>query len=172
MTLVNTQSDLVTTIQDQGARLTKVERQLVVPRVARSFVATKEVTTSTTPVALTTADRVVLTTTTATLINFFVRATVENSNSLFANFIYIRDETAAVNYQVATVSGTGPFVMATTPGSTSGVAQTSGAPLAGAVSLYVTTARPSVFSLRFASSSASSTASFSNRLLLAWAQPF
>lgn len=169
---INSSADLTSILSDWETQLRKVERQLAVPRVARSFVATKETTISTTPVPLTTLDRVVVNTTTTTLVTFFVRATVENSSSLFSNFIYIRDETAAINYQVATVSGTGPFVMATTPGSTSGVAQTSGAPLAGTVSLYITTANSSVFSLMFASSSGSNTASFSNRLLLAWAQPF
>ena len=57
MSLVNAQRDLLATITNLEARLLKVERQLAVPRLARSFVATKDTTTSTSAVALATGAR-------------------------------------------------------------------------------------------------------------------
>lgn len=171
MSLVNSQRDLLATITDLEARLLKVERQLAVPRLARSFVATKQTTTSTSAVALTTADTLTVNTSSATVINFYVRATLENTGTFppaWNSYVYIRDEAAATNYTVLSASGAGPNTVATVPGSMQGVGT---AQLGGYVSLYVTTAGAQTFSLRY-SVDTGTTGSFSNRLFLAEAQPF
>lgn len=162
---INAPANLTDYLAERDTRLRKVERQLAVARTAYSSVATKETTTSSSPVALTTANSVTLNTSTRTLVSFYVRATLENSSSGGNSIVYVRDETAGVNYQVLTATGIGPFVTVSQPGSTAGSTA-----LGGYVNLYVTTAGSSTFSLRYAVTSG--TGSFSNRLLLATAQPF
>lgn len=167
---INAPANLTDYLAERDTRLRKVERQLAVARTAYSSVATKETTTSSSPVALTTADSVTLNTSTRTLVSFYVRATLENSSGGGTSIVYVRDETAGVNYQVLGTAGTGPFVTVSQPGANAGQVTTSGVPLGGYVNLYVTTAGSSTFSLRYAVTSG--TGSFSNRLLLATAQPF
>lgn len=170
MAEINSTADLTSILTDWETRLRKLERQMTVPRIAYSSVATKETTTSTSAVALATADSVTLNTSTRTLISFYVRATLENSSGGGVSIVYVRDETAGANYQVLGATGTGPFVTVSEPGSNAGQTTTSGVPLGGYVNLYVTTAGSTTFSLRYAVTSG--TGSFSNRLLLAQAQPF
>lgn len=167
---INASANLTDYLAERDTRLRKVERQLAVARTAYSSVATKETTISSSPVALTTADSVTLNTSTRTLVSFYVRATLENSSSGGTSIVYVRDETAGVNYQVLGTLGTGPFVTVSQPGANSGQVTTGGVPLGGYVNLYVTTAGSTTFSLRYAVTSG--TGYFSNRLLLAQAQPF
>lgn len=169
MAEINSTADLTSILTDWETRLRKLERQMTVPRIAYSSVATKETTISTSAVALATADTVSLNTSTRTLVSFYVRLTLENSGAN-VNTVFIRDETAGTNYQVFSTPGTGPFTLVTVPGSSTGQIVSGGIPLGGYVNLYVTTAGTSVFSLRYSVSGG--TGSFSNRLLLAQARPF
>lgn len=164
----NSQADLVDFLGDYETRLRKAERQLSVARTARSSVATKQTTISTSPVPLATADQVTVVLTSACLVRFYVRATLEGSGAGVTSYVYVYDETTTTSYQILETTGTSSDTRVSVPGSTGGAK--AGTTLGGQVALFLTTAGPRSFSLRYAVNSG--TGSFSNRLLIATAEPF
>lgn len=167
MSLVNSQRDLLATIANLEARLLKVERQLAVPRTAFSEVTMAQSTGSTGATSLATEDTVSVVTTASCLVHIYFQVTIANTSTA-SNQVYLRDDTAAVEYKLVDYTGKGPETYAAGPLSVAGgslVAQYS-----TPVTLAVTTAGPRTYKLRYAT--ASGTATFSNRRLYAWVQPF
>lgn len=169
-------SDLITTLGAAEKRLKKVERQLAVPRTSVSVVATSQTTTSATPVALTTADTVTIVTTAVCLIHIYfeVETSVTGGNTAS---VYVRDHDAANGAGVNTEYARSDS--ATTENSTSiGIPTTTDSNLVprGHYLTFTNTPKwdtatgPHTFSLRY--STTGGTATFLNRKLFAWVQPF
>ena len=169
---VKKQADLMHILPAQETRLKKMERQLAVPRTYRSVVATSQTTTSASPVALTTADTVTVVTTDVCLIHIYYE--VEASTTAGTASIFVRDHDAAngvgVNSLGSTIGSSTPTNLAP--------AAISGGQLVPFGNFLTFTNTPKwdtatgahTFSLRYSTSAG--TATFSNRKLFAWVQPF
>ena len=169
-------ADLMHILPAQEKRLKKMERQLAVPRTEYSSVATSETTTSATPVALTTADTVTIVTTAVCLIHIYfeVETSVTGGNTAS---VYVRDHDAANGAGVNTEYARSDS--ATTENVTSiGIPTTTDSNLVprGHYLTFTNTRKwdtavgPHTFSLRY--STTGGTATFLNRKLFAWVQPF
>jgi len=169
-------ADLMHILPAQETRLKKMERQLAIPRTEVSVVATSQTTTSATPVALTTADTVTIVTTAVCLIHIYfeVETSVTGGNTAS---IYVRDHDAANGAGVNTEYARSDS--ATAENSTSiGIPTTTDSNLVprGHYLTFTNTLKwdtatgPHTFSLRY--STTGGTATFLNRKLFAWVQPF
>lgn len=170
---LNSRKDLLTSLPFSERRLKSVERQLAVPRTNVSVVATSESTTSSTAVSLATADTVTVVTSAVCLIHIYyeVMASATASNSLT---IYVRDHDAANG---AGVDNPGITLSTVTPAN---VCPTSGGggtfvPYGNYLTFANTpkwnvAADNHTFSLRY--STTGGTATFYDRKLFAWVQPF
>ena len=168
---IKKQADLMHILPAQETRLKKMERQLAIPRTEVSVVATSQTTTSPTPVALTTADTVTIVTTAICLIHMYVE--VEASTTSGNYTIYVRDHDAANGAGVNTGAIVGSGASAQNLATFGNVSST--VPL-GAYLTFTNTPKwdtavgPHTFSLRY--STTGCTATFLNRKLFAWVQPF
>jgi len=166
------QADLMHILPAQETRLKKMERQLAIPRTEVSVVATSETTISAAPATLDTADTVTIVTTAVCLIHIYFE--VEASTTSGTLSIYVRDHDAAngvgVNTTAATSSSATPGGLA--PSSTSaGVSVPYGSLMTFTnTPKWNTATGPHTFSLRY--STTAGTATFLNRKLFAWVQPF
>jgi len=164
-------ADLMHILPAQETRIRKMERQLSVPRTEYSSVATSETTTSATAVALTTADTVTVVTTAVCLIHIYFEVVASTTSGTYT--IYVRDHDAANGAGVNTVaaSSTGASPQNLAPAGTNGTV----VPLGNFLTFTNTpkwdvAANNHTFSLRYSTSAG--TATFYNRKLFAWVQPF
>ena len=169
---IKKQADLMHILPAQETRLKKMERQLSVPRTYRSVVATSQTTTSASPVALTTADTVTVVATDVCLIHIYfeVEASVTGGNTAI---VYVRDHDAAngvgVNTSAAATAEATPVNLAASNSNNALVPR-------GHYLTFTNTPKwdtatgAHTFSLRYSTSAG--TATFSNRKLFAWVQPF
>ena len=176
MAEINASSNLIASLTDAERRLRRVERQLVVPRTDVSVVTTSQTTTSASPVALTTADQVTVVTSTVCLIHIYfeVEASVTGGNTAS---VYVRDHDAANGAGVDTEYARSDS--ATPENSTSiGIPTTTDSNRVPRGHYLTFTNTPKwdtatgrhTFSLRYSTSGG--TATFLNRKLFAWVQPF
>lgn len=168
---IKKQADLMHILPAQETRIKKMERQLSVPRTEYSSVAASETTTSATAVALTTADTVTVVTSAVCLIHIYFEVTASTTSGTYT--IYVRDHDAAngagVNTPAASSSGVPAQNFA--PGGTAGINVPLGSYLTFTnTDKWDSAANNHTFSLRYATSAG--TATFSNRKLFAWVQPF
>lgn len=173
---LNSRKDLLTSLPFSERRLQSVERQLAVPRTSVSVVTTSQTTTSASPVALTTADTVTVVTSAICLIHIYfeVKASVTGGNTAS---VYVRDHDAANGAGVDTEYARSDS--ATPENSTSiGIPTTTDSNLVPRGHYLTFTNTPKwdtatgrhTFSLRY--STTGGTATFLNRKLFAWVQPF
>lgn len=162
-------ADLMHILPVQETRLKKMERQLAVPRTEYSIVTTSETTTSATPVALTTADTVTIVTTAVCLIHIYVELEASVTGS-FSATIFVRDHDAANG------AGVNTAFQATSSATSTNEASYGTQPPLGRYMTFTNTPKwntatgPHTFSLRY--STTGGTATFLNRKLFAWVQPF
>lgn len=165
------QADLMHILPAQETRLKKMERQLAIPRTEVSVVATSETTISAAPATLDTADTVTIVTTAVCLIHIYFE--VEASTTSGTLSIYVRDHDAANGVGVNTVGATTNSATPTNLCATSGLTTL---PPLGVYFTFTNTPKwdtaigPHTFSLRY--STTAGTATFLNRKLFAWVQPF
>ena len=168
---IKKQADLMHILPAQAARIKKMERQLAVPRTEVSVVATSETTTSATPVALTTADTVTIVTTAVCLIHIYfeVETSVTGGNTAS---VYVRDHDAANGAGVNTfITATDSATPISVGASSNGTAVPKGSYLTFTnTPKWDTATGRHTFSLRY--STTGGTATFLNRKLFAWVQPF
>lgn len=165
-------ADLMHMLPAQETRLKKMERQLAVPRTEYSSVTTSETTTSATAVALTTADTVTIVTSAVCLIHIYFEVMASTTAGTLS--IYVRDHDAANGAGVNTVAAQS---VSATPGNIapSDVAAGVTVPYGNYMTFantpkWDTATGPHTFSLRY--STTAGTATFYNRKLFAWVQPF
>lgn len=171
MAEINSSGDLIASLTDTERRLKRVERQLVVPRTDVSVVATSQTTTSATAVALTTDDTVTVVASLTCLIHVYFEVMASTTSGTYT--IYVRDHDAANGAGVNTVaaSSTGASSQNLAPAGTSGTV----VPLGNYLTFtntpkWDTQIGKHTFSLRY--STTAGTATFYNRKLFAWVQPF
>ena len=165
---IKKQADLMHILPAQETRLKKMERQLAVPRTYVSIVATSETTTSATPVALTTADTVTIVASDACLIHIYFE--VMASSTLGTLNVYVRDHDAANGAGVNTLAAQ---LVSATPTNIAPVGELvpSGSYMTFAnTPKWDTQTGAHTFSLRY--STTTGTATFYDRKLFAWVQPF
>ena len=165
-------ADLMHILPAQETRLKKMERQLSVPRIKYSSVATSQTTTSATAVALTTADTVTIVSSAVCLIHIYFEVVASTTSGTLS--IYVRDHDAAngvgVNTTAAQTASATPVNVAS-----SDVAAGAIVPYGNYMTFTNTpkwdlAANNHTFSLLY--STTAGTATFSNRKLFAWVQPF
>ena len=165
-------SDLMHALPAQAKRLRKMERQLAVARADSSVVATSQTTTSSSAVSLATADTVTVVTTKLCLIHIYVTVTARTTAGTCRVYLFDHDANAGAgssNEILNTTSATDDELA--TADFTSFGNVPSGTPITFAnTSSWTTPDGPHKFSLRYLTSSG--TATFSNRKLFAWVQPF
>ena len=169
---LNSRKDLLTSLPFSERRLKSVERQLAVPRTSASIVATSQTTSSASAVALTTADTVKIVTTKLCLIHIYVTVTARTTAGTCRVYLFDHDANAGAgssNEILNTTSATDD-VLATADFTSFGNVP-SGTPITFPnTSSWTTSDGPHKFSLQYLTSSG--TATFSNRKLFAWVQPF
>ena len=169
---IKKQADLMHILPAQETRLKKMERQLAVPRTYRSVVATSQTTTSATPVALTTADTVTVVASAVCLIHIYYEVVASTTAGTLT--IYVRDHDAAngagVNNAGATTSSATPLNLCPTAGGGGTVVPYGNYLTFTNTPKWDTQVGPHTFSLRYSTSAG--TATFYDRKLFAWVQPF
>jgi hypothetical protein len=170
---IKKQADLMHILPAQETRLKKMERQLAVPRTEVSSVATSQTTTSASPVALTTADTVTIVTTAVCLIHIYYEV-VLSATASGAVTIWWRDHDAAngagINNEGITITTATPTNVCSTPGGGGTFPPYGGFLTFTNTPKWDTAIGPHTFSLRY--STTAGTATFTNRKLFAWVQPF
>lgn len=169
---LNSRKDLLTSLPFSERRLESIERQLAVPRTNVSVVATSESTTSSTAVSLATADTVTVVTSAVCLIHIYYEVMASVTGGTLG--IYVRDHDAAngagVNNLGATTSSATPVNLSPTAGG-GGTTVPYGNYLTFAnTPKWDVAADNHTFSLQY--STTAGTATFYNRKLFAWVQPF
>ena len=169
---LNSRKDLLTSLPFSTRRLQKIERQLAVPRTDVSVVATSQTTTSATAVSLATADTVTVVTSAVCLIHIYFEVMASTTAGTLS--VYVRDHDAGNGVGVNTVCAQ------TASASPSGIAPSDvaagvGVPYGNYLTFANTpkwdvAANSHTFSLRY--STTAGTASFYDRKLFAWVQPF
>lgn len=169
---LNSRKDLLTSLPFSERRLESIERQLAVPRTNVSVVATSESTTSSTAVSLATADTVTVVTSAVCLIHIYFEVLASTTAGTLS--VYVRDHDAAngvgVDIPYAQTASATP-----SPVTPSNVAAGVTVPY-GNYLTFANTAKWDVaadnhtFSLRY--STTAGTATFYDRKLFAWVQPF
>jgi len=172
MAEINSSGDLIASLTDAERRLKRVERQLVVPRTDVSVVTTSQTTTSATATALTTADTVTVVASLTCLIHIYFEVTASTTSGTLS--IYVRDHDAANGVGVNTLAATSSSA---TPGGLAPSYNGSGVSVPyGSYMTFTNTPKwntaigKHTFSLRY--STTAGTATFSDRKLFAWVQPF
>jgi len=172
MAEINSSGDLIASLTDTERRLKRVERQLVVPRTDVSVVATSQTTTSATAAALTTADTVTIVASLTCLIHVYFEVMASTTSGTLS--VYVRDHDAANGAGVNTVAAQSSSA---TPGNIapSDVAAGVSVPYGNYMTFantpkWDTQIGKHTFSLRY--STTAGTATFYNRKLFAWVQPF
>jgi len=172
---IKKRADLMHILPAQAARIKKMERQLAVPRTYRSIVAASETTTSASPVALTTADTVTVVTTDVCLIHIYFE--VEASTTGLSATVYVRDHDAANGAGVNTaIAGTDSATPENLTSTRFPSVDASNQVPRGNFLTFTNTPKwdnatgAHTFSLRYATNTG--TATFFNRKLFAWVQPF
>lgn len=168
MANIKKQADLMHMLPAQETRLKKMERQLAVPRTEYSSVTTSETTTSATAVALTTADTVTIVTSAVCLIHIYFEVMVSTTAGTLS--VYVRDEDAAVNTGAATSSSATPQNLCAGAGKGTTVVPSGNYLTFANTPAWASAANNHTFSLRY--STTAGTATFYNRKLFAWVQPF
>ena len=177
MANVNAQADLVSSIGETDRRLTKVERQLAVPRTAKSSIAGSGTRTSSTAGVLTggttTRDQVTVVTTASCLISVVAEVTLNTSSGVSDATVHLVDDTTGTLYQLLSTTSTTPELRRSAQGLSRGALDPI---LGGAVSFAPPAAwspatGPHSFSLYYAAAG-SATVTASSRKLFAWVTPF
>ena len=165
-------ADLMHILPAQEKRLKKMERQLAVPRTDVSIVNTTETTNSPTAVALTTADTVTIVTTAVCLIHIYVVVTAKTTAGTCRVYLFDHDATAGAGeaFEILNTTSATDDVLATADFTSFGNVP-SGTPITFPnTSTWTTAAGAHKFSLKYLTTSG--TATFRNRKLFAWVQPF
>ena len=176
-------SDLITTMGDTENRMKKIERQLAVPRRAVSSVVTEETTVSLTATPLTSTDSVDVVVTAQCLIHVYCQMEMKHSSGSFQARAYLAfDGVSSAGNEILRTSSSSYVLAKSSPRtvvSAGGTAGENGGPItfvntaiyAGGQLPASLAAGKHTISLVFLSGGAG-TASFKNRILTAWVQPF
>ena len=172
MAKINSSSDLIASLTDTETRLRRVERQLVVPRTDVSIVNTTETTSSATAVALTTADTVTVVASRTCLIHIYVVVTAKTTAGTCRVYLFDHDATAGAGeaFEILNTTSATDDVMATADFTSFGNVP-SGTPITFPnTSTWTTATGAHKFSLKYLTTSG--TATFRNRKMFAYVQPF
>jgi len=169
---IKKRADLMHILPAQETRLKKMERQLAVPRTDVSVVATSETTTSASPVALTTADTVTVVTTAVCLIHIYVVVTAKTTAGTCRVYLFDHDANAGAGeaFEILNTPDATDDVLATADFTSIGNVP-SGTPITFPnTSTWTTATGAHKFSLRYLTTTG--TATFRNRKMFAYVQPF
>ena len=172
MAKINSSSDLIASLTDTETRLRRVERQLVVPRTDVSIVNTTETTSSATAVALTTADTVTVVTSRTCLIHIYFTVTAKTTAGTLRVYLFDHDANAGAGStdEILNTTSATDDVLATSDFSSYGNVP-SGTPITFPnTSTWTTATGAHKFSIKYLTTSG--TATFRNRKLFAYVQPF
>lgn len=169
---IKKQADLMHILPAQETRIRKMERQLSVPRTEYSSVAASDTTASSLPVALAAADQVTVVTSAVCLIHIYFEVTASTTAGTLS--IYVRDHDAAngagVNTLAAQTASTSPENVCSSELSRGQIVPYGSFMTFTNTPKWDSAANNHTFSLRY--STTAGTATFVNRKLFAWVQPF
>jgi len=165
-------SNLIRTMGESEGRLRKVERQMAVPRVAYSVIATEEslLSNGINAVVAPTVDSLSLVTSSRCLVNIYVE--VEMRVSTGTARVHLSYDNDTQNATILQWSSPVPAVMATVPGSVFGTDRRNGQHYGGVLTFWNTTPGKHVWSLKHYNNTSGQTMTIKNRRMFAWVTPF